>query len=164
MKKEIIKNVIIVILSLVIIAFVALYFLNPKYTTESANILHSAMQAQIRLSEYIGKMRSDMFDAYSIEQILVGSSDLEDKANSIIVNNDGEELKALVHSEPEDIKEIDGVKYYRISITNFAQVLEVQIINDSNLVWYVSDTGVLKFSYTNVPDWWIDEFEVIRLK
>ena len=163
MKKEVVKNVVIVILLLVIAGLVSLYFLNPRYTTESTNVLHSLCETQIKLSEYVGKMRADMFDSYSTEQILVGSYNLEDIENSIIMDATGEELTSIVYSTSDDIKTINDIKYYRVNVTNVMSVLETQLINDSNIIWYVSDTGVLKVSYNRKPDWWIDEFEVFHL-
>ncbi len=121
-------------------------------------------ESQIRLSEYIGKLRSDMMDSYSTEQILVGSYNLDDIENSIIMNSAGEEITAIVYSKPEDIKKVDDITYYRVNVTNVMSKLQTQLINDSNIVWYVSSTGVLKISYSKKPDWWIDEFDVFYLK
>lgn len=163
MKKDLIKNIIIAILVLIILGLVAIYLLNPDYNTESTNLIQSAFECQIKLSEYIGKLRSDTFDAYTTEQLLVGSYNLEDIENSIIMNTAGEEIKSLVYSTSEDIKVVDEIKYYRVNVTNFASALNVQLINDANIVWYVSDTGVLKLTYSFKPDWWIDEFEVFHL-
>lgn len=164
MKKDTVKNILIIILFLIVIAGLAMYFLNPRYSTETSNVLHNYCEAQVKLSEYIGKLRSDMFDAYTTEQLLVGSYNLEDIPNSLIMNNSGDELTAIVHSNPEDKFEKDEVTYYRINVTEFARMFEMQLLNDSAISWYVSETGIIKIHLNIIPDWWIEEFDVLRVK
>lgn len=164
MSKDIVKNIIIAVLSLIIIALISTYLLRPDYSTESTNLVQSAFESQLNISEYIGKMRSDTFDAYTTEQLLVASYNLDDIPNSIIMDTSGAELKPLVYSEQADIIIKGEIKYYRINITNLASVTKVQLLNDSNIVWYISHNGVLKCTYSKRPKWWTDELEVFHLK
>ncbi len=162
-KKDIVKNVIIVILVLIILVLVSLYLLNPDYSTESTNLIQSAFESQLNLSEYIGKMRSDTFDAYSTQQLIIGSYNLEDPQNSLIMDTTGAEILSIVYSTPEDIIEKDGIKYYRVNMTNLTSIIKVQLLSDSNIVWYLSENGVLKCTYKHKPKWWVDELEVFHL-
>lgn len=163
MKKDVIKNIIIVVLVLIILAFIVIYLLNPDYSVESTNLTQSAFEAQINLSEYIGKMRAETFDAYTTENIIVGSYNLEDIANSIIMDTTGKEITSLVYSTPDDIITKDETRYYRLNISNFVNVTGVQILNDSNIVWYINNLGILKCKYSHKPDWWVDELEVFHI-
>ncbi len=140
-----------------------MYLLNPDYSVQSTNLVQSAFESQLSISEYIGKLRSDTFDAYTTEQLLVGSYNLDDIENSIIMDTSGIELKPIVYYEEADIIIKDEIKYYRINITNLTSVIKVQLLNDSNIVWYISESGVLKCKYSKKPDWWTEELEVFHL-
>ncbi len=157
------KNVIIGILIVVILGLIASYLLAPKYSTESTNIMKVAFEAQVKVSEYIGKLRSDTFDVYTVEQLITSYRDLEKEEKEVIKDTSGKEISPLVSTEDGDIKEKDETKYYKANMSNFATILNVQLINDSNLTWYLSDSGVIKLSYKVKPNWWTDEFEVMHI-
>ena len=42
-------------------------------------------------------------------------------------------MGATPHVLVEDVKIVDEIKYYRINVTNFSSVLNVQLINDTNI-------------------------------
>ena len=148
---------------MIIIALISAYLLNPKYSTESTNVVKTLFEAQIKLSEYIGKMRSDTFDSYSTMQLLTGVVDLEAEEREAIIGAGSKEITALVDTEKDDIIEKKDIKYFKVNMSNFTTVLSVQLINDSNITWYISDSGVLKLKYSRLPKWWVDELEVFNI-
>ncbi|MBR1883461.1 MAG: hypothetical protein IJ809_00680 [Clostridia bacterium] len=156
------KNIIIVILLIIIIGLVSSYLLNPQYSADSTSVLKAVIEGQVKISEYIGKLRADTFDAYTVEQLLLGVSNLDDMENSVISDTKGGEIIPLVNPT-ENVKKKGDVTYYKVNLSNFTKVLSTQLVNEGNLTWYISDAGVLKLSYSNKPKWWIDEFEVFHI-
>lgn len=148
---------------MIIISLISAYLLSPKYSTESTNVVKSIFESQIKLSEYIGKMRSDTFDTYSTSQLLTAVVDLEKEEKQAIVGANNKELTALVSTDKENIIEAKEIKYYKVEMSNFTKVLSTQLINDSNITWYISDSGVLKLKYSHKPKWWVDELEVFNI-
>lgn len=147
MKKEKIKNIIIIILSIIIILFLIFNLFQPN-TMKSSNIVLEVIGLQSKVSEYIGKMKSDTFDVYTKEQLLSGVKDDEK-----IKDNSDQDCVALIDINEKIQKE--DINYYKVNKDNIFKEFKIQL--DEELEYYISSNSDVRIKYSIKPLWWVDE-------
>jgi|GEM_PF-3100364 len=161
MKKETLKNIIILILILVITVFVFPNLLKKKDNVKTKQLIKDSLTAQSVVSNYIGKMKSDTFDIYTTEQLLIGSTDIVNIEETKIKNNENEDLLQIAIYK-DNISQKDSV-FYKLNIDNFEKKFNVKLFKADGIEWYIQNTGDIKISYTSQPNWWTQELDALYL-
>lgn len=152
--KEIIKDVAIVILLILVIALVVYVILTS--TAKKTDFISDLVNAQEKISYYIGSISSDTFNAYDKNQIITGYNDNEE-----IKNMDG---NALSHIANKDEKiEIAGDTYYKLSLDSLKENLKIDLSKYSNLEWYIKNGEVLRVNFTEEPEWWNYTMDALKI-
>jgi uncharacterized protein YpmB len=161
MKKKTKKDIIILFLIIVIIILTAINILKINSNEKAKQIIKDSLTAQSIVSNYIGKMKSDTFDIYTTEQLLIGSTDTQNVTGTKIKNNENDDLLQIVSVE---YKISQGKsKFYKLNTDNFEKEFNVKLYNKDGITWYIQDTGDIKISYTSRPTWWTNELDVLYL-
>ncbi len=154
MNKEKIKDVVIVILLIAVIAL-TLYLILTS-TAKKSDFISDLVNAQDKISYYIGSIASETFNAYDKSQIITGYNDNEE-----IKNMDG---NALPHIANKDEKiEIGGEIYYKISLEQLKENLKIDLSKYSYLEWYIKDGEVLRVKYSEEPEWWNYTMDALKV-
>lgn len=154
MNKEKIKDVVIVILLIAVIAL-TLYLILTS-TSKKSDFISDLVNAQDKISYYIGSIASETFNAYDKSQIITGYNDNEE-----IKNMDG---NALPHIANKDEKiEIGGEIYYKISLEQLKENLKIDLSKYSYLEWYIKDGEVLRVKYGEEPEWWNYTMDALKV-
>lgn len=154
MNKEKIKDVVIVILLIAVIAL-TLYLILTS-TAKKSDFISDLVNAQDKISYYIGSISSETFNAYDKSQIITGYNDNEE-----IKNMDG---NALPHIANKDEKiEIGGEIYYKISLEQLKENLKIDLSKYSYLEWYIKDGEVLRVKYSEEPEWWNYTMDALKV-
>lgn len=154
MNKEKIKDVVIVILLIAVIAL-TLYLILTS-TAKKSDFISDLVNAQDKISYYIGSIASETFNAYDKSQIITGYNDNEE-----IKNMDG---NALPHIANKDEKiEIGGEIYYKISLEQLKENLKIDLSKYSYLEWYIKDGEVLRVRFTEEPEWWNYTMDALKV-
>lgn len=161
MKKETIKNLVIIILLLVIMFFTVTNILKSNNTVKAKQLIKDSLTAQSIISTYIGKMKSDTFDIYTTEQILIGSTDIENIAETKIKNNNDEDLLQIVNIENK-VSDEDST-FFKLNIESFEEEFDIELYKEDGITWYVSKYGDIKINYIAKPNWWTQEMNAIYL-
>lgn len=161
MKKETRKNIIIITLILVITLLIFINLINSSNNVKAKQLISNTLTAQSIISEYIGKMKSDTFDIYKTEQLLIGSTDIENVIETRIKDNNNEDLLQIVSIENKISKK--DKTFYKVNIENFEKKFDIKLYNDDGITWYVNNTGNVKVDYTTKPNWWTQELDAIYL-
>lgn len=161
MKKDNIKNIVIIILILIIMIFTITSLLKLNKNIKVKQIIKDSLTVQSKISTYIGKMKSDTFDIYTTEQLLIGSTDIENIDKTKIKNNDDEDLLQIVSIDGK-ISENDST-FYRVNTEIFEKEFEVKLYKEDGIVWYIQSNGDIKIYYTSKPNWWTQELNAILL-
>ena len=159
MKKENIKNIVIFIMILAIIILSISYVLKFRDNTNVTRLIKDSLVAQSKISEYIGKTKSDTFDIYTTEQLLIGSTDLKDIDTTIIKDNADKGLLQIVNIE-DKVSHNDSI-FYKINIDNFKEKFDIDLYEENGITWYIQSTGNIKINYITKPTWWNKELDVI---
>lgn len=160
-KKEKIKNIIIFILVLAFITFAIMYLLKFNNSNRTKQLIKDSLRAQASISEYIGKMKSDTFDIYTIEQLLVGSANIEDIEATRIKDNNENNILQIVTKQDKIIK--NNVTFYKLNVDELEKKIGLKLYEDDNIEWYIQSNGDIKINYTNKPNWWTDELDAIHI-
>lgn len=155
------KNIIILILTLVIIFLAVTSLLKINDNVKAKQIIKDSLTAQSIISTYIGKMKSDTFDIYTTEQLLIGSTDIKNIVETKIKNNNDEDLLQIVSLE--DKVSNKNSTFYKINIDSFEKKFDVNLYKEDGITWYVQNTGNIKINYTIKPNWWTQELNAIYL-
>ncbi|MEG1141166.1 MAG: hypothetical protein RSE41_01705 [Clostridia bacterium] len=158
MNKDLIKNVIIGILSLVLI-IVIIFILKPKTIVNSNDLLKNIILVQSNISEYVGKTKSDTFNIYNTELILIGSSNIEKIEDSKIVNNNNEELISLISLD--DKKKIKDINYYKLNVKNISKLFKISLTDE--VTWYIDSNGNIKILNDKLPKWWTSNLDIFLI-
>ena len=143
--KEMIKDVAIIVLLVAVISLIVYLILSS--TAKKSDFISDLVNAQEKISYYIGSISSDTFNAYDKSQIITGYNNDDE-----IKNMDG---NALAHIANKDEKlEISGETYYKISLDTLKENLKVDLSKYSDLEWYIKNGEVLRVKFTEEPEWW----------
>jgi uncharacterized protein YpmB len=159
MKKESIKNIVIFILILIVIALLIIYSIKFSNNAKTGKIIEDSLAAQSKISEYIGKIKSDTFDIYATEQLLLGSTDIKDIDGSKIKDNDDKDLLQIVNIE-DKITKNESV-FYKLNTVNLKKIFDISLYEENRIMWYVKSTGEIKVNYINKPTWWNQELDIL---
>lgn len=154
MNKEKIKDIVIFVLLIAVIALVVYLVLTS--TSKKSDFISDLVNAQDKISYYIGGIASETFNAYDKGQIITGYNDNEE-----IKNMDG---NALPHIANKDEKiEIGGEIYYKISLEQLKEKLKIDLSKYSYLEWYIKDGEVLRVRFTKEPEWWNYTMDALKV-
>ena len=154
MNKEKIKDIVIFVLLIAVIALVVYLVLTS--TSKKSDFISDLVNAQDKISYYIGGIASETFNAYDKGQIITGYNDNEE-----IKNMDG---NALPHIANKDEKiEIGGEIYYKISLEQLKENLKTDLSKYSYLEWYIKDGEVLRVKYSEEPEWWNYTMDALKV-
>lgn len=154
MNKEKIKDIVIFVLLIAVIALVVYLVLTS--TSKKSDFISDLVNAQDKISYYIGSIASETFNAYDKSQIITGYNDNEE-----IKNMDG---NALPHIANKDEKiEIGGEIYYKISLEQLKENLKIDLSKYSYLEWYIKDGEVLRVKYSEEPEWWNYTMDALKV-
>lgn len=154
MNKEKIKDIVIFVLLIAVIALVVYLVLTS--TSKKSDFISDLVNAQDKISYYIGGIASETFNAYDKGQIITGYNDNEE-----IKNMDG---NALPHIANKDEKiEIGGEIYYKISLEQLKENLKIDLSKYSYLEWYIKDGEVLRVKYGEEPEWWNYTMDALKV-
>lgn len=154
MNKEKIKDIVIFVLLVAVVALVVYLVLTS--TSKKSDFISDLVNAQDKISYYIGSIASETFNAYDKSQIITGYNDNEE-----IKNMDG---NALPHIANKDEKiEIGGEIYYKISLEQLKENLKIDLSKYSYLEWYIKDGEVLRVKYSEEPEWWNYTMEALKV-
>lgn len=154
MNKEKIKDIVIFVLLIAVIALVVYLVLTS--TSKKSDFISDLVNAQDKISYYIGSIASETFNAYDKSQIITGYNDNEE-----IKNMDG---NALPHIANKDEKiEIGGEIYYKISLEQLKENLKIDLSKYSYLEWYIKDGEVLRVKFTEEPEWWNYTMDALKV-
>lgn len=154
MNKEKIKDIVIFVLLVAVVALVVYLVLTS--TSKKSDFISDLVNAQDKISYYIGSIASETFNAYDKSQIITGYNDNEE-----IKNMDG---NALPHIANKDEKiEIGGEIYYKISLEQLKENLKIDLSKYSYLEWYIKDGEVLRVRFTEEPEWWNYTMEALKV-
>ncbi len=154
MNKEKIKDIVIFVLLIAVIALVVYLVLTS--TSKKSDFISDLVNAQDKISYYIGSIASETFNAYDKSQIITGYNDNEE-----IKNMDG---NALPHIANKDEKiEIGGEIYYKISLEQLKENLKIDLSKYSYLEWYIKDGEVLRVRFTEEPEWWNYTMDALKV-
>ena len=154
MNKEKIKDIVIFVLLIAVIALVVYLVLTS--TSKKSDFISDLVNAQDKISYYIGGIASETFNAYDKAQIITGYNDNEE-----IKNMDG---NALPHIANKDEKiEIGGEIYYKISLEQLKENLKIDLSKYSYLEWYIKDGEVLRVRFTEEPEWWNYTMDALKV-
>ena len=159
MKKENIKNIVIFILILAVIILVIAYVLKFRDNSNITKLVKNSLEAQSNISEYIGKTKSETFDIYTTEQLLIGSTDIQNIDSTKIKDNDNSELLQIVNVE--DKVSYNNSTFYKINIDNFKKKFNIDLYQENGITWYIQSTGNIKINYTTKPTWWNQELDTL---
>jgi len=159
MKKESLKNIVIFILIFIIIVFTVMYLLKYNNNSKSATMVKDSLVGQSNISEYIGKIKSDTFDIYTTEQLLIGSTDIKNIDTTKIKDNSDVDLLQIVNIEDKVTKN-DAV-FYKLNTENFKKRFGITLYEENGITWYVQSTGNIKVNYITKPTWWNKELDSI---
>lgn len=154
MNKEKIKDIVIFVLLVAVVALVVYLILTS--TSKKSDFISDLVNAQDKISYYIGSIASETFNAYDKRQIITGYNDNEE-----IKNMDG---NALPHIANKDEKiEIGGEIYYKISLEQLKENLKIDLSKYSYLEWYIKDGEVLRVKYSEEPEWWNYTMDALKV-
>lgn len=154
MNKEKIKDIVIFVLLIAVIALVVYLVLTS--TSKKSDFISDLVNAQDKISYYIGSIASETFNAYDKSQIITGYNDNEE-----IKNMDG---NALPHIANKDEKiQIGGEIYYKISLEQLKEKLKIDLSKYSYLEWYIKDGEVLRVKYSEEPEWWNYTMDALKV-
>lgn len=154
MNKEKIKDIVIFVLLIAVIALVVYLVLTS--TSKKSDFISDLVNAQDKISYYIGSIASETFNAYDKSQIITGYNDNEE-----IKNMDG---NALPHIANKDEKiQIGGEIYYKISLEQLKENLKIDLSKYSYLEWYIKDGEVLRVKYSEEPEWWNYTMDALKV-
>ena len=154
MNKEKIKDIVIFVLLVAVVALVVYLILTS--TSKKSDFISDLVNAQDKISYYIGSIASETFNAYDKSQIITGYNDNEE-----IKNMDG---NALPHIANKDEKiEIGGEIYYKISLEQLKENLKIDLSKYSYLEWYIKDGEVLRVKFTEEPEWWNYTMDALKV-
>lgn len=154
MNKEKIKDIVIFVLLVAVVALVVYLILTS--TSKKSDFISDLVNAQDKISYYIGSIASETFNAYDKSQIITGYNDNEE-----IKNMDG---NALPHIANKDEKiEIGGEIYYKISLEQLKENLKIDLSKYSYLEWYIKDGEVLRVRFTEEPEWWNYTMDALKV-
>lgn len=154
MNKEKIKDIVIFVLLIAVIALVVYLVLTS--TSKKSDFISDLVNAQDKISYYIGSIASETFNAYDKSQIITGYNENEE-----IKNMDG---NALPHIANKDEKiEISGEIYYKISLEQLKEKLKIDLSKYSYLEWYIKDGEVLRVKYSEEPEWWNYTMDALKV-
>lgn len=154
MNKEKIKDIVIFVLLVAVVALVVYLILTS--TSKKSDFISDLVNAQDKISYYIGSIASETFNAYDKSQIITGYNDNEE-----IKNMDG---NALPHIANKDEKiEIGGEIYYKISLEQLKENLKIDLSKYSYLEWYIKDGEVLRVKYSEEPEWWNYTMDALKV-
>lgn len=159
MNKSKIKNIVIVLLSVIVIILSVISFLKPNIGSKASSLLKDFISLQSKTSEYIGKMKSDTFGIYTTEQILIGSIDIAKAESTKILNNNDEEVKSLVDVK-NSIKN-DENTYYVVNKDNISKIFQIELGKYTDTNWYIDTNGNIRLKYIERPTWWTAELDSI---
>jgi len=159
MKKEKLKTIIIFILIFTTIVLVTMYILKFSDSSNITKLIKDSIAAQSNISEYIGKTKSDTFDIYTTEQLLIGSTDIENIDTTRIKDNQDNDLLQVVSIE--DKVSINDSKFYKINLDNFKEMFDINLYQGNGITWYIESTGDIKVNYITKPTWWNQELDII---
>ncbi len=161
MKKNNIKNIVIIILILIIMVLTIISLLKLNKNNKAKDLIKDSLTLQSKISEYVGKLKSDTFDIYTTEQLLIGSTDIENISQTKIKNNEDEDLLQIVSIDSK-ISEKDST-FYKVNTEVFEKEFKVKLYKEDGIVWYIQSNGDIKIYYTSKPNWWTQELNAIHL-
>lgn len=153
------KNVIIVVLVVICMLLLAalIYFaFGGKSISGSSKFLQSTYTLQNKLSTYIGKSSSEMFGAYTNEEIVTGKIS---KSGEEIKDNDDKALKPLVDTDKKI--EQDGKIAYKINEENLKSLLNTSMPTYDGIEFYIQDGELLKVKVVSAPEWWCEDLDFL---
>lgn len=160
-KENPIKKFILFILVLAIFVISIMWLLKINGSTKTKQIITDLITAQAIISEYIGKMKSETFDIYTTEEILIGSTDINNIEETRIKDNDSQSTPQIVTIENKIEK--DNVTFYKLNIDVLDKEFGLKLFKDDEIIWYVQETGIIKVNYINKPNWWTRELDAIYI-
>lgn len=158
-KKVSMKNIILFVLILAVFAMSIMWLLKINNSTKTKQVITDLINVQINLSEYFGKLKSETFDIYTTEDIIIGSTDIQKVEETRIKDNDNKEISQIVITD--NILEKNNITFYKINIDIIEKDFGLKLYEDKNIIWYIQETGQIKVSYINKPIWWTDELDAI---
>ncbi len=161
MKKETIKTFTIIVLILIIVLLIITNFLKQGSNVKAKKLFKEILTVQSNISNYIGKMKSNTFEIYTTQQILIGSTDIENILETRIKNFENDDLIQIV-IDKDKISQ-DNSTFYKINIDNFKKKFNYNLYNEDEITWYIQDNGDIKISYIIKPSWWIQELDIMYI-
>lgn len=156
-----VKDIIIIILIVAVVTLTVMYLLRFNSNTKTKQLVKDTLTAQTNISEYLGKLKSETFEVYTNEQLLVGSSDIQNTDTTRIKNNDNEEILQLVSIENK-VNSNNSI-FYKLNTDSFKKKFNIDLHEDDGITWYIQNTGEIKVNFINKPSWWTEELNAIRL-
>jgi hypothetical protein len=161
MKKESFKNIVITILILIIMVFIVIKLLKLNDNIKAKQLIKDSLVAQSTISSYIGKMKSDTYDVYTTQQLLLGSSDVENVDTTNIKNNNDENVLQIAN--PSDKISFGDSIFYKLNIDSFEKNFNLELYNEDGITWYIQSNGNIKINYLIKPRWWTQDLDAIYL-
>lgn len=152
------NNIITALLFLITIGLIC-YIIFFNSTGEGrTDFYHDIVSLQQNVSYYLGKTRAEMFEAYELNNIIIGMTDdgkeiknVEDKAITPVANKD-------------EVIDKNGTKYYKLNENNVKELFKIELPKYNGISWYVSGNGEIKVKFSSdVPKWWNDNSEKLKL-
>ncbi|MEG1705558.1 MAG: hypothetical protein RR290_03165 [Clostridia bacterium] len=159
MKKEKLKTFIIITLVIIIILIFLIFAIKSNNKSKSTILLDTIMHLQMNLSEYLGKFKSDTYEVYTKEQILIGSTDFKNIDKTKIKDYENNEIISLVDFKSKITK--NKVSFYKINLLNIDKLFKIIVDEKLNIDIYISNDGKVAIRYIDKPIWWIQEFNTL---
>lgn len=152
------NNVILALMFIIVIVLIV-YIIFFTGKGKSSNFTEDAVMLQNKISYYLGKTDTEMFGAYTVENIITGK------------NQDGNEIKSVSEETLKPICDLDtkiesnNVKYYKLNSDNVEEVLNYKVPKYNNVDWYLSQTGDIKVKINGAePDFWNESYDSMKIK
>ena len=155
------KTVIIVILvaiCMILLSLVIFFAFGTKTVSGSSKFLESTLNLQDKVSMYIGKTSSDLFNVYTNEEIITGKTS---KNQEEIKDNEENAILALADIDNK-IEENNKVAY-KINSDNVTSLLNTSMPNYEGIEFYVQDGEKVKVKVTTKPEWWNEDLDFLLI-
>lgn len=152
------NNNILVAILFIIIVLLAGYILFFNAGSGITTFYTDLVTLQKNISYYLGTTSTEMFDVYSIENIITGFND----DNKEIKNIDEENIVPI--GIKDSVIQKGEKKYYKLNSENIKTILKIELPTHDGIEWYISQDGQLAIKLTKgTPKWWNDNLDELRI-
>lgn len=153
----------VLILTILILLYTMFFSRDNKNKGEIFEFVKNINEVQEKLSYYLGKTSTEMFDIYTVEQIVTGVNDIQKPNESGIKDNNNETITSLVSTSVNSIEKQNSITGYLVIQDNIKKVLNVDLNDYIEVRYYIQDNGTIKVKFDTVPDWWDESLDSYKL-